>query len=211
MSEIKKDTDLNKTVKKKRKLSKPAIFLIVGIIIIVVPCLIFGGILLSSAMNTGTPIFGDRYEGDLDPAITSEDMSKIKGEIEALEGVESVDVVLPSGQLRVNINTDDSLSKDEIKELINSAYEIVKTDLPLETYFTSSDTKKMYDLAINAYNFINAEDDGMIYYELTKNAMSENEIIQLVSEPLNPELVEEIEAAQNPETAEDTTNEEASE
>ncbi len=211
MSEIKKDTDLNKTVKKKRKLSKPAIFLIVGIIIIVVPCLIFGGILLSSAMNTGTPIFGDRYEGDLDPAITSEDMSKIKGEIEALEGVESVDVVLPSGQLRVNINTDDSLSKDEIKELINSAYEIVKTDLPLETYFTSSDTKKMYDLAINAYNFINAEDDGMIYYELTKNAMSENEIIQLVSEPLNPELVEEIEAAQNPETAEDTANEEASE
>lgn len=211
MSEIKKDTDLNKTVKKKRKLSKPAIFLIVGIIIIVVPCLIFGGILLSSAMNTGTPIFGDRYEGDLDPAITSEDMSKIKGEIEALEGVESVDVVLPSGQLRVNINTDDSLSKDEIKELINSAYEIVKTDLPLETYFTSSDTKKMYDLAINAYNFINAEDDGMIYYELTKNAMSENEIIQLVSEPLNPELVEEIEAAQNPETSEDTTNEEASE
>ena len=211
MSEIKKDTDLNKTVKKKRKLSKPAIFLIVGIIIIVVPCLIFGGILLSSAMNTGTPIFGDRYEGDLDPAITSEDMSKIKGEIEALEGVESVDVVLPSGQLRVNINTDDSLSKDEIKELINSAYEIVKVDLPLETYFTSSDTKKMYDLAINAYNFINAEDDGMIYYELTKNAMSENEIIQLVSEPLNPELVEEIEAAQNPETAEDTANEEASE
>lgn len=211
MSEIKKDTDLNKTVKKKRKLSKPAIFLIVGIIIIVVPCLIFGGILLSSAMNTGTPIFGDRYEGDLDPAITSEDMSKIKGEIEALEGVESVDVVLPSGQLRVNINTDDSLSKDEIKELINSAYEIVKADLPLETYFTSSDTKKMYDLAINAYNFINAEDDGMIYYELTKNAMSENEIIQLVSEPLNPELVEEIEAAQNPETAEDTANEEASE
>lgn len=211
MSEIKKDTDLNKTVKKKRKLSKPAIFLIVGIIIIVVPCLIFGGILLSSAMNTGTPIFGDRYEGDLDPAITSEDMSKIKGEIEALEGVESVDVVLPSGQLRININTDDSLSKDEIKELINSAYEIVKTDLPLETYFTSSDTKKMYDLAINAYNFINAEDDGMIYYELTKNAMSENEIIQLVSEPLNPELVEEIEAAQNPETSEDTTNEEASE
>lgn len=194
-------SNMNKEVKpvtkKKRKLSKPALMLVIGIVIIAIPCLIFGGIILSSAFNTGTPIFGDRYAGDLDPAITSDNMEKIKSEVSSIAGVEKVEVVLPSGQLRVNIDTSDDLSKEEIEAIANEAYEKVKGVLPIETYFTSTETKKMYDLAINVYNVI-SDDDNMIYYELTKNAMSEKETLQLVSEPLNPELVEQLENAQNP-------------
>ena len=206
MSEIKKDTDLNKTVKKKRKLSKPAIFLIVGIIIIVVPCLIFGGILLSSAMNTGTPIFGDRYEGDLDPAITDEDISALETDIRALSGVENLDITLISGQLRINIDTTDALTAEEINALVKEVYTAVDNRTAIATYFTSTEDKKMYDLAINAYNYIDSENEGMIYYILTKNAMMEEYDIQLVSEPLDEELASDLRGDTEPTTSPSSQN-----
>ena len=71
MSEIKKE----KKVKQKKKMSRSAIVLIVGLIIIAIPILIFVGILGISALHTGTPRDGSRFEGDLDPAITEEHLT----------------------------------------------------------------------------------------------------------------------------------------
>ena len=66
----------NKQVKNPRKkLSRSALVLIIGLCIIGIPLLVYGGILLQAQLQTGTPIFGDRFVGDLDPAITDSQMS----------------------------------------------------------------------------------------------------------------------------------------
>ncbi len=184
----------NKTVsvKKKRKLSKSAIVLIVGLCIIIIPCIIFCGILLHAALQTGTPVFGDRYKGDLDPAISDSAISEISDTTMNLTGVEAVDCTLISGQLRVNVDTVDSISLEDAQSLVNEVYEVVDDILPVSTYFTSTDDKKMYDLAINVYNFIDTESEDMIYCLGTKNAMMEDLDVQIVSEPLDSELASEL-------------------
>ena len=198
---------VKKDKKPRKKLSRSAIVLITGIVIIAIPCIILAGILISSAINTGTPVFGDRYLGDLDPAISEDDMTAIQEEVMAFEGVEAVEVNLPSGQLRVNVDVNDEMSSEDIEALVDTVYETVIARLPIDTYFTSSDTRKMYDLSINVYNFTST-DEGLIYYELTKNAMMDEPTTQLVSEPIDPELVDQIVADQNPEeTTDDVSGE----
>lgn len=178
--------------KKNKKLSKSAMILIIGICIIVIPLTIYGGILISAAMQTGTPIFGDRYKGDLEPAITDEDLSAVETTISSISGVEKVDAVLTSGQLRINVDTNDSLTDEEIEKMVDDVYEKVSSKLSINTYFTSTKDKKMYDLAINVYNKIDAEDESMIYYVLTKNAMMEEPEIQCVSVALDEDLAAEL-------------------
>ena len=191
----------------KRKLSRNALMLIAGLITILVPCLIFGGILLSAALDTGTPIFGDRYTGDLEPAIEDSEMEAISATIVAMDNVESVNITLISGQLRVNVNVSDDLTSEEIAEMVELFYEAIIEDLPIETYFTSTDERKMYDLAINVYNYIDAEDEGMIYYILTKNAMMEEYSIQLVSEAVDEELASDLRGDNDTEEEETETEE----
>ncbi len=176
----------------KRRLSKSGIVLIVGLIIILVPCLIFGWILVSAALQTGTPIFGDRYEGDLEPAITDDDLSRVESAVKGISGVQDVTTTLISGQLRVNVDMDDALTSEEINALLPDMYNAVDGVLSVSTYFTSTEDKKMYDLAINVYNFVDAEDENMIYYIVTKNAMMENYSTQLVSEPIDAELASDL-------------------
>ena len=191
----------------KRKLSRSAILLIVGLVIILVPCAIFGGILLNAVLDTGTPIFGDRYTGDLDPAIEDSEIEAITATIEAMDNVDSVTITLISGQLRVNVNVSDELTSEEIAEMVELFYEAVVEELPIETYFTSTDDRKMYDLSINVYNYIDAEDEGMIYYILTKNAMMEEYEIQLVSEAVDEELASELRGDNDTEEEEAETEE----
>ena len=76
--------------------------------------------------------------------------------------------------------------------MVYEVYAKVKSELPIGTYFTSGNGKKMYDLAINVYNFIKKDDESMIYYILTKNAMMDGESIQCVSEPLDADLAAEL-------------------
>ena len=185
-------SETKKTKNKKRKLSRAALIIICGIIIILIPCLILGGILLSAALQTGNPIFGDRYKGDLEPAITETNMENIEKSVSSISGVEKCDAVLTSGQLRINVDTKDSLSSEEIETLVDEVYAKVKSELPIGTYFTSGNGKKMYDLAINVYNFIKKDDESMIYYILNKNAMMDGESIQCVSEPLDADLAAEL-------------------
>ncbi len=182
----------------KRRLSKSAIVLIVGLIIILVPCFIFGGILLSAALQTGSPIFGDRYDGDLEPKIADDDLGRVESAVSSISGVQDVTTTLISGQLRVNVDVDDALTSDEINALLPQMYEAVDGVLSVSTYFTSTEDKKMYDLAINVYNFVDAEDENMIYYIVTKNAMMDNYSTQLVSEPIDAELASDLRGETEP-------------
>ena len=64
--------------KERKRLSRSALVLIIGLIIIAIPVCIFAGILGISALQTNTPREGSRFENDLDPAITAEQISTLK-------------------------------------------------------------------------------------------------------------------------------------
>ena len=178
-----------KQVKGKKKLSKGALVLIISLIIILIPCLIFGGILISAALESGKPVDGNRFKGDLNPAITSSNTSSIKNSIEALSGVEKCDIELTSAQYRVNVDTVDTLTDKQIEDLCVDIYNIVNKELPLATYFTASSSEKMYDLAVNVYNKI---DDDNIYYILTKNSKMDTYSVQCVSSAVDEELASDL-------------------
>ena len=178
-----------KQVKGKKKLSKGALVLIISLIIILIPCLIFGGILISAALESGKPVDGNRFKGDLNPAITSSNTSSIKNSIEALSGVEKCDIELTSAQYRVNVDTVDTLTDKQIEDLCVDIYNIVNKELPMATYFTASSSEKMYDLAVNVYNKI---DDDNIYYILTKNSKMDTYSVQCVSSDVDEELASDL-------------------
>lgn len=178
-----------KQVKGKKKLSKGALVLIISLIIILIPCLIFGGILISAALESGNPVDGNRFKGDLNPAITSSNTSSIKNSIEALSGVEKCDIELTSAQYRVNVDTVDTLTDKQIEDLCVDIYNIVNKELPMATYFTASSSEKMYDLAVNVYNKI---DDDNIYYILTKNSKMDTYSVQCVSSAVDEELASDL-------------------
>ena len=50
----------------------------------------------------------------------------------------------------------------------------------------------MYDLAINVYNFVDANNENMTYYILTKNSKMEAYSLQCVSEPVDEDLAKEL-------------------
>ena len=178
-----------KQVKGKKKLSKGALVLIISLIIILIPCLIFGGILISATLESGKPVDGNRFKGDLNPAITSSNTSNIKNSIEALSGVEKCDIELTSAQYRVNVDTVDTLTDKQIEDLCVDIYNIVNKELPMATYFTASSSEKMYDLAVNVYNKI---DDNNIYYILTKNSKMDIYSVQCVSSAVDEELASDL-------------------
>ena len=178
-----------KQVKGKKKLSKGALVLIISLIIILIPCLIFGGILISAALESGKQVDGNRFKGDLNPAITSSNTSNIKNSIEALSGVERCDIELTSAQYRVNVDTVDTLTDKQIEDLCVDIYNIVNKELPMATYFTASSSEKMYDLAVNVYNKI---DDDNIYYILTKNSKMDTYSVQCVSSAVDEELASDL-------------------
>lgn len=205
-------TETKKPAKKvKRKLSKAAVSLVIGLLIIIIPLTIYAGILISASLQTGAPVEGDRFKGDLDPAITDEDVSKIIDKIKGMSGskIDNVEIELISGQMRVYVDANDSLTGEELETLVDDVYYIVDSVTSVDKYFTSQSSRRMYDLAINVYNFVDAENEDMIYYILTKNAMMEEKTVQLVSEPLNEDLAAELrgELSEDVESEEETEEE----
>lgn len=190
MENVKKTKPVNTTgTKQKKKMSKGGIVLLVGIIVILIPLLIFGGILLSAALETGTPVVGSRFNNDLEPAITSSQTSTLESSIKAISGVENCEIVLKSAQYRINVDTSDSLSDSEVNSLAVEVYNAVNNTLPVSTYFTATDSKKMYDLAINVYTKL---EEPHIYYLLTKNSNMDAYSIQCVSEAVDEDLAAEL-------------------
>ena len=180
---------------KKRKISKPALILIIGIIIIAIPCFIFGGILISSALQSGTPVIGSRFDNDLETKISNDDVTKIKDSLENLAGVESVTVDgTTTGQCIVLLDVVDSYSEEEASKVADDAYKKVLEVLPVGTYFTATDTNKNYDLSIHVYNRLEKGDDeaSWSYVILTKNSMMELPDTQVVSTPLDEHLAKEL-------------------
>jgi copper chaperone CopZ len=206
-----KKTSPKKTTKKivkKKKMSKASILLIIGLIIIAIPFIIWGAILFDASSNSNNPVIGERFTNDLDPAIENNDVSSIKTSMEAISGVEAVEVNLKTATLRINIDADDSITKEEMLTMLDNAYNKVDSQLSVSKYFTSTSTKRMYDLEIHIYNSLDdVESDSYIYVQLIKNSMMVEAEKAVVSEPKDPQLVADMYAEENAVVEETTTPE----
>ena len=193
---VKKEKQV-KEKKQKKKLSRSAIVLIVGLIIIAIPVCIFLAILGISALQTGSPREGSRFNGDLDPAITKNNVSNLESKLSQISGTESVEVVLSEGQLRIFIDTNDNLDEGQIDSILTNAYNTVNGELPISTYFTATESKKMYDLQINVYTTAEASEIGSSnsrqYKLLHKNSMEATYGIDDLAHPKDPALAAELE------------------
>lgn len=203
------------TKKEKKRLSRSALVLIVGLIIIAIPVCIFVGILGISALQTGSPREGSRFDNDLDPAITNDDVSNLQQKLSVLGQVENVEVVLSEGQLRIFIDTNDNLSEEQVDSILTSAYNAVNSSLPITKYFTATESKKMYDLQINVYTTAEASEIGATnsrqYKLLHKNSAEETYGIDDLAHPKDPALAAELEGLTEPESTEEETSEESGE
>lgn len=191
IQEIKK---VDKKKKKAKKQSEKLGFnwvLFVCLIIIAIPCGVFLWIILSALEDTGTPILGNRFLNDLNPAIQTAQVEQIDQKIEGLDGVEACEVNLIVATLRVHVDVSDTLTRDEVKNLALNIYGSITDVLPVETYFTQIEDQKQYDLEINVYNNIELE-EGFIMYNVVKNSPMETYLIHDVSTPIDAELAQEL-------------------
>lgn len=179
--------------KGKKKINVSTVIIIVGIVVICIPFIILGSILISASKATGTPVLGNRYENDLNPAITEEQLSTIESKIASDNQVESVDVELVTATLRVYVDMQDSLTEEEASALADSVYETVASTLDINTYFTKTGTKKMYDMEIHLYNNMDfSGSEQYLYLITTKNSSMNEPSMQVVSSPKDPDVAAQL-------------------
>lgn len=212
-----------KTKRKPITLAQANRKIIICLLIILIPIVVFVVILYKARQETHTPILGNRLEGQLNPAITDSDKERVVSAISALEGVESVEFNAIVSTARITVNTADDLTQDQMQELSASVYAAVTEILPVETYFTNSDSQEMYDLEITLYNNLDYEyqgDPALCIIEVVKNGMAESASTQVLTTPRNASAaaqalknVEERNAEESGETDDsgETTEEEATE
>ena len=201
-----------KKTKKKGRMDAASWIILIGLLIIAIPCAAFVYILLSAQAATGTAISGDRFTGDLDPAITETQMAEVVTSVETIEGVESAEVILKSATLRLYVDTLDEMTPEVAEGIANQAYEKLTEVCDPSVYFTQTASKKMYDIEVHAYNLTeNRDSEEFVYVIVNKSSSMEAPIARLVSEPLDPELaaqlLEKLDRKLNPEKYETNSDE----
>ena len=182
-----------KSKRSKRKSKRTAIIFWVCLILILTPFMVLGWILLSAWLDTGSPILGERYEGDLDPAITKNDLDSIRTSVRTIPEVENVELELATATLRVYADVDDNANAENEKATAQSIYQAVTRVLDAGTYFTQTETKKMYDLEIHVYNLAkNRDSDEFAYVIETKTSSMTEPILNVVSEPIDAALAQQL-------------------
>lgn len=195
---VKKETKPKTPSKKK----KPNWILWIGLAVVVIPCIILLYIIIGTKENAGVPVVSDRFENEIDPAISSDDLAWLQDNL-TYEEAESVSVNLISATLRINVNTLDDLNADVIDALCDAVYNKVAERLPIEKYFTNREEDgkkiKMYDIEIHIYNVIPDETTtvAQIYKVKAKTGAAEAPHTDTLSSPkdedvseglLNPEI-----------------------
>lgn len=181
-----------KKLKKKKKISKSGIVLIVGIAVIAIPCLIFAFILGKAFFQNGTPRLGSRFTNDLTPEITKDDVNDLELSLKTLTNVEDAEVKVAQGQLKIFVDVKDSISGTDFDKVVSDAYNNVSNKLPIDKYFTKTDSAKMYDLQINVYTSLQ-DDESRQYKLLHKNSSEETFAIDDMANPKDPDLALELE------------------
>lgn len=189
---------INRTKPKKTKSNKPKQghkLVWFTIIVIAIPFAIVGYVLLTSMGGQNQPVVGNRFNGgDLDPEITESAMNSISEQASQIAGIEEVTINLKSATLRLHLNMDDASSQDQIQSAVDQAYEIINANLPIDQYFTNREDAKMYDLEIDAYNYIVDDShpaESQIYIKCTKTGASER-VVDVMTTAKDPDIVSQI-------------------
>lgn len=165
-----------------------------GLIFFSIPILILVVILLQSSLQTGKVIDGNRFNNDLNPEISTSVLDTLENDILNLENHVNAELSLEAATLMISVELASTLDQAAFVEKVAEVYSLVDSALPISTYFTSSDSMKMYDLHIDVFNR-NSDESILLHTILTKNANMLAYQIQDVSTALNPELAEELRAA----------------
>ena len=88
---------------------------------------------------------------------------------------------------------DDNANAENEKATAQSIYQAVTSVLDAGTYFTQTETKKMYDLEIHVYNLAkNRDSDEFAYVIETKTSSMTEPILNVVSEPIDAALAQQL-------------------
>ena len=147
----KKTKESAKSLKKKQKTHKTGILFTVCLILVLAPFVVLGWILFSSSLDTGTPVLGNRFEGDLDPAITKDQMNQVETAVKGLSAQDDAFVTMTTATLRVYVDIADDANEETANAKADEVYNTVASILDPSVYFTKTDTKKQYDLEIHEY------------------------------------------------------------
>ena len=163
----------------------------VCLILILAPAIYFGWMLASTYMDSHSPVLGNRYENDLNPAITKDQLKQVDDAVGAIEGVTGHSVHLATGTLRVYIDLPDDTTYDVVQAVSESAYAAVTSVLDPNVYFSQANDMKMYDLEIHTSNIPDGrEAEYFVYGVYTKTSAMSAPLYQLVSYPKNPEIAQ---------------------
>ena len=170
------------------------------LVLVLLPFAVLGWILIMpAARDTHTPVLGNRYKGDLDPAITTEEIKEIDTNVAAADGVESEFSSLrqPVDAARVYAKVADDATADTAQPQHRIFIRLFHRPWILPSTLPKSDGKKMYDLEIHVYNY--KEDtrdrsaDSFVYVIGTKTSSMTDPLYETVSRAKSPELAAKLE------------------
>lgn len=185
----------NIVYKKKKTTHRTAVLFWICLILVIAPFAVLGWILFSASRDTHTPVLGKRYDGDLDPAITSSQMDDVRNAVAGVSGVDSADVQMQTATLRIYADIADNATADDANNIADAVYAAVTGVLDPNTYFSQANGEKMYDLEINVYTIperTGVEGENFVYVIDTKTSSMTDPQKQLVSEPIDAELAQQL-------------------
>ena len=165
----------------------------VCLILILAPAIYVGRMLASTYMDSHSPVLGNRYENDLNPAITKDQLKQVDEAVGKLDGVTGHSVHLATGTLRVYVDVAEDSTAEVVQDVTGRAYEAVVAILDPNVYFSQGNDMKMYDLEIHTSNMKDGRDkDNFIYGIFTKTSAMSAPQYQLVSSPKNAEVAQSL-------------------
>lgn len=184
------------------KISHAWVIIILCIVLILIPLTIIGVKIYDQYQGAGKPIHGARYENDLPNKISKEQVMILKEQLLAsVSEIEELEVSLQSAVLKVSVDVKDDTGA--YGDVARAVYAKVAELLPIETYFTSSETVKNYDLEINVVKGFNDTSVHIIY---VKNAQMKEPVMENVNVPKNEptalELTKELNGENEPKPSE---------
>jgi len=188
-------TNKNKTKNNGNNIKRTRIIFWTCLVIILLPFVVLGVILFSSSLDTHHPVLGNRYKNDLDPEITDSQIETIKSNVSNIEGVENVDIEMPTATLRIYADINDDANSDTAYQKADEIYNTLSQTLDPNTYFTKTDSKKMYDLEIHVYTVkerTNAEGENFVYVIKTKTSSMSEPQSQLMSSARDEALAQSL-------------------
>lgn len=182
-----------KKTNKKKKHDWSFHVIIISLIVIAIPTVFLGYHILGAASNTGKPIFGNRFKGDLSQKIEAQDLKSVQDKIATIEGVDTVEINLISATVRISMRASESVNKEQFAKIADEAMASLVEKYPIDTYFTVSESEKMYDFEISVYNTSSpTEENPITLYLISKSSASESIHKQYLSDTNDPDFVKEL-------------------